>query len=84
MELLLAEHTIWREDAFFFQGLESLTVFGSYFIFKIILSLFLFKSRGGDGGSKGDGLVACENWVEMLSCWSLRVRAQTSFAGRDL
>lgn len=44
--LLLTECTIWKEDAFF-QGLEILIVSGSYFVFKIILSLFLVIGRGG-------------------------------------
>ena len=38
------------EKMHFFQGLEILTVTGSYFIFKIILSLFLVTGRGGGGG----------------------------------
>lgn len=43
----------------FFQGLDILTVSGSYFFFKIILSLFLVIGRSGGGGTKGHGLVAC-------------------------
>ena len=49
--LLPTECTVCREDAFF-QDLESLTVSGSSFIFKITLSLFLVMGRGGGGVPK--------------------------------
>lgn len=51
MDALLTECIVCREDAFF-QDLESLTVSGSSFIFKITLSLFLVMGRGGGGVPK--------------------------------
>lgn len=60
--------TVWKEVAFF-QGLEILTVFGSYLVFKIILSLFLVMNRGGGGGSRSDGLVALLKLGRDVGMW---------------
>lgn len=77
-KLLLTECTIWREDglffvfflffSFFLQGLEILAVSGSYFVFKIILSLFLVIGwgRGWEGSCFG-GLLKLGGDVVMLA-----------------